>query len=79
MRRKKKKKKERKKMTKSDFFGSLFLSSGVLKGIFASIFFELPRQYHSLCMLGLGFAASLVIIWVIHNYGKFKISIAIPK
>jgi len=36
--RKKKKKKERKKMTKSDFFGGLFLSSRVLKGTFASIF-----------------------------------------
>jgi len=71
--------KKKKKMTKSDFFSSLFLSSGVLKGMFASIFFLTARQYHSLCMLGLGFAASLVIIWVIHNYGKFKISIAIPK
>jgi len=28
-------------------------------------------------MLGLGFVASLAIIWVIHNYGKFKISVAI--
>jgi len=34
----KEKKKERKKMTKSDFFGGLFLSSRVLKGTFASIF-----------------------------------------
>jgi len=24
-----------------------------------------------------GFVASLTIIWVIHNYGKFKISVAI--
>ena len=32
----------RKKMTKSDFFGSLLLSSHVLKGTFASIFYELP-------------------------------------
>jgi len=38
MRRKKKKKKERKKMTKSDFFGGLFLSSRVLNGMFASVF-----------------------------------------
>ena len=29
-------------------------------------------------MLGLGFVASLAILWVIHNYGKFKISVAIP-
>jgi len=33
-----KKKEERKKMMKSDFFDSLFLSSRVLKGTFASIF-----------------------------------------
>jgi len=30
-------------------------------------------------MLGLGFVASLAIIPVIHNYGKFKISVAITK
>jgi len=65
-------------MTKSNFFGSLFPSSRVLKGTFASIL-GTARQYHSLCMLGLGFVASLAIIWVIHNYGKFKISVAIPK
>jgi len=29
---------ERKKMTKSDFFGGLFLSSRVLNGMFASVF-----------------------------------------
>ena len=56
-------------------FGGLFLSSRILKGTFASIFVK----YHSLCMLGLGFAASLAIIWVVHKYDKFKISIAIPK
>ena len=32
-----------------------------------------------LCMLGLGFVASLAIIRVIHNYGKFKNPVAIPK
>jgi len=32
------KKKEERKMTKSDFFGGLFLSSHVLNGTFASIF-----------------------------------------
>jgi len=26
-----------------------------------------------------GVVASLAIIWVTHNYGKFKISVAIPK
>ena len=26
-----------------------------------------------------GFVAALAIIWVIHNYGKFEISLAIPK
>ena len=30
-------------------------------------------------MLGLGFVASLAVVWVIHNYGKFQISVAIPK
>ena len=40
MRKKKERKKEerRKKMTKSDFFGGLFLSSRVLNGMFASVF-----------------------------------------
>ena len=38
MRKKKKKKERKKKMTKSDFFGGLFLSSRVLKGTFANIF-----------------------------------------
>ena len=42
-------------------------------------FLRTARQYHSLCVLGLGFVASLANIWVINNYGKFKISIAIPK
>jgi len=51
-------------MTKSDFFGGLFLSSHVFKGTFASILWT-ARQYYSLCMLGLGFVASLAIIWVI--------------
>jgi len=35
---KKKKKKEERKMMKSNFFGSLFLSSRVLNGMFASVF-----------------------------------------
>ena len=59
-------------------FRGLFLSSHILKGTFVSIFVNC-RQYHALCMLGLGFVASLAIIWVIHNYGKLKISVAIPK
>jgi len=42
-------------------------------------FYELLGGIISLCMLGLGFVASLAIIQVIHNYGKFKISVAIPK
>jgi len=61
-------------MTKSDFFSRLFLISCILKGTF--VFLWTARQYHSLCMLGLGFVASWVIIRVI---GKFKISVAIPK
>ena len=60
-------------MTKSDFFSGMFLSSRVLKGTFASVF---ARQYHSFCMLGLGFVASMAINY---NYGKFKISVAVPK
>ena len=44
MRKKKERKKERKKMTKSEFSGDLFLDSRVLSA----------RQYHSVCMLGLG-------------------------
>ena len=58
-------------MTKSDFFSGVFLSSHALKLLAGSI---IP-----LCMLGLGFVASLAIIRVIHDYRKFKISIAIPK
>ena len=36
--RKKKEERRRKKMAKSDFFDGLFLSSRILKGMFASIF-----------------------------------------
>jgi len=66
-------------MTKSDFYGGLFLSSSVLKGTFASIFVNCQAvsfplyAWFGVCM------ASLAIILVIHNYGKFKISVAIPK
>ena len=56
--------------------GSLFLSSRVPK-VCSRVSSWTARQYHSLCMLGLGFVASLAIIWVIRNYGKFKISVAI--
>jgi len=42
-------------------------------------FRDYARQYHPLCMLALRFVTSLAVIWVIHNYGKFKISVAIPK
>ena len=40
-----------------------------------------PRSHPSIILLHawLGFAASLAIIPVIHNYGKFEISFAIPK
>jgi len=30
-------------------------------------------------MLGLGVVASLAIIWVTHNYGKFKISLNMER
>jgi len=36
--RKKKEERRKKKMTKSDFFGGLFLSSRVLNGMLASVF-----------------------------------------
>jgi len=52
-------------MTKSDFFGSLFLSSRYSK-VRSRIFLWIARQYRSLCMLGLGFVA-LSIIRMIHN------------
>jgi len=65
-------------MMKSDFFGGLFLSPTYSK-VCLQVLLWTARQYHSLCVLGLGFVASLAIIWVIHNYGKFKISVAIPK
>ena len=32
----------------------------------------------SACLVG-GFVAALAVIRVIHNYGKFEISLAIPK
>ena len=71
-------KKKKKKMTKSDFSAVCFLAPAYSK-VHSQVFLLTARQYHSLCMLGLGFVASLAIIWVIHNYGKFKISVAIPK
>jgi len=67
--------KKKKDDKKSDFVGGLFLSSLILKEYFC----EMLGSYHSLCMLGLGFVASFTTIRVIHNYGKFKISAAIPK
>ena len=43
--------------------------------MYVRVFLWTSRQHHSICMLGLGFIASLVIIWVIHNYGEFEISL----
>ena len=60
--------------TKSDFFGGLLLSSHTLKGTFASIIIL------SACLAPwLGVCSFLAIIQVIHNYGKLKISVTIPK
>jgi len=59
---KEERKKGRKKMTESGFFGSLFLSSHVLKRYICEYFVNCYRQYYSLCMLALGFVTSLTII-----------------
>jgi len=72
-----KKKNKRKKMTQSNFLCGLFLSSGVLD-TFVSIFVNCQAVSFSL-HVWLGFVASLAIIRVIHNYGKFKVSTTIPK
>jgi len=69
---------KRRKMTKSDFFGGLLLSSRVLKGTFASIFMNCQALSFSL-HAWLGVCSFLAFIQVIQNYGKLKISIAIPK
>jgi len=65
-------------MTKSDFFGGLLLSSHVLKGTFASIFMNCQAVSFSL-HAWFGVCSFLVLIQMIHNYGKLKNSIAIPK
>ena len=66
------------KMTKSDFFGGLFVNSCVLKGMFANIFVNYQAVSFFL-HAWYGICSFLAIIWVMHNYGKFEISIAIPK
>jgi len=71
----------RKKKEEDDkirLFGGLLLSSRILKGTFASILMNcqaVPFSLHA----WLGVCSFLAIIQVIHNYGKLKISIAIPK
>ena len=72
----KKKKEER---WRNRTFSSVCFSAPVYSMVCLRVFLWTARQYHSLCTLGLGFVASLAIIRVIHNYGKFKISVAIPK
>ena len=63
-------------MIKSDFFGGLFLSSHVLKGTFwwTTIGSIVLHALFEVCS-----SFQLAIIRVIHNYGKFKIAVAIPK
>jgi len=46
----------------------------------------ITKPYHAVtmhvnvgCMLSLGFVDSLAVYVAIHNYGEFKISVAIPK
>ena len=79
MRKKKKKKEEKEDDDKIRLFRGSVSQFLRTQRYVCEYYFFIARQYHSLCMLGLGFVASLAIIWVIHNYGKFKISVAIPK
>jgi len=65
-------------MMKANLFGGLLLSSRVLKGTFVSIFMNCQAVSFSL-HAWFGVCSFLAIIQVIHNYGKLKISIAIPK
>ena len=51
----------------------------ITANIICGYFLRTARQFHSLCMLGFGFVASLAIIRVIRNHGKFKVSFAISK
>jgi len=68
----------RKKMMKSDFFSGLLLSSCVLKGTLASILMNCQAVSFSL-HAWFGVCSFMAIIQVIHNYGKLKMSVAIPK
>jgi len=52
-------------MTKSDFLAVCF-SAPAYSTVCSRVFLWTAWQYHSLCMLGLGFLASLAIIRVIH-------------
>ena len=67
-----KRKKERR--WRNPTFSVVCFSAPAYSMVCSRVFLWTARQHHSLCMLGLGFAASLAIIRVIHNYGKFKIS-----
>ena len=66
-------------MTKSNFFDGLFLSSRVLSGTFASIFVNCqavsfsPHAWFGVCSFFDHYLGDA------YNYGKFKISVVIPK
>jgi len=75
----KKKEERRRNLTISDFSAVCkFLNSCVLKGTFVSVFMNCKAVSFSLhtCF---GVCSFFGHYPVIHNYGKFKISVAIPK
>jgi len=76
--RKKKKKKEEEEDDKIQLFRRSVSQLPRSQRYVSEYFCELLGSI-ILCMLSLWFVASLATIWVIHNYGKFKISVAIPK
>ena len=59
-------------MTKSDYFSDLVIDSHVLEGTFASVSFCLHAWFG-------GVVAFLAIFLLVHQYGKFRVSLAIPS
>ena len=66
------KKKKKKKMTKSEFYGDLFLDSCVLSGTFVSVFCELLGSIILSACLVWGVVASLAVFLLVHQYGISK-------
>ena len=65
-------KKKEERRWRNPTFSAVFFSAPAYSTVCSRVFLWTARQYHSLCMLSLGFVASLAVIRVIHNYGKFK-------